>query len=421
MKVGIVGLGRVGLPFAAISSKRFDTVGVDIDQELIQRVKQKAGFTEPGLDEYLRSYELRVSTEFSLLSDRDIVFFFVGSQTPGIGYSSKKLLGAIDMASPHLKEGQVVVISTTIPTGELTSVIFPKIENLSLVSKLRGWGYNPAMIALGNVIENFEKPNYVLVGESNEDVGDVLADFWKSIAWRDVPIFRSSIANIALAKYALNMALVTKISLMSFVTELSEKLGGNIDDLSRIFKAEPRIAGPGMFRGGLGYGGTCFPVDVEAMRYECQRLGVPTAFLDAVTSLNDWQVTRSVLLAKSFQKKRVAILGLTYKPNTAVVDASQGLEIARRLAADGLEITVYDPEGVQAAKNVLGSSVSYASGAKEAIQNADVVFIAVDWREFKLLAATDFHSNQIIIDPWRILQGLKLPSRYYGFGIGAPV
>jgi len=418
MKIGVVGIGRVGLPFAAVCSKHFDTIGIDISESIVQAVNHWDSFAEPEVEKYIRAYNLKASTNFKLLSDRDLVFFFVGSQTPGLGYSSKKLLASMEMAAPYIREKQVLVISTTIPPGELSSAIIPRLESIGILSKSKGLGYSPAMIALGSAINDFEKPNYIMIGESNKYVGDIVEKFWRVIAGEHVPIFRSSIANIALAKYTLNIALVMKISLMSLVTELCEKQSGDVDVIASIFKAEPRIAGTGMFRGGLGYGGTCFPVDVEAIRHECDRLGVPTSLLDAVTELNEWQVERSVAIVKSFRKKKISVLGLTYKANTSIVEASQGLEIARRLSEEGLDVTVYDPEGMPSAKTVLGDMVTYARSLTEAISESDVIFVAVDWPEFKDLKESDFNPSQIVIDPWRLFKGRPLPSKYYGFGIG---
>jgi UDPglucose 6-dehydrogenase len=416
-KIGVVGIGRVGLPFAAVCSKHFNTIGIDVDEGIIAAVNNGATFAEQSLTDYLHLFELKASTDFSRLSDRDIVFFFVGSQTPGVGYSSKKLLMAMEAALPHFTKNQIVVISTTIPPSELHSSILPSLERLGVPSKIRGLAYNPAMIALGNVIRDFERPSYVLIGESKREVGDTLEEFWRTIVGKDIPIFRSTMSNIALAKYALNMALVMKISLMSLTTELSERQRADVDAISAIFKAEPRIAGPGMFRGGLGYGGTCFPVDVEAIRHECEILGIPTDLADGITRLNEWQVTRSVSLVKSFKKKRVAVLGVTYKPNTAITMASQALEIARQLAEGGLDVTIYDPEGIPEARKSLGAKVSYAENAMAAISKADLVFIAVDWPEFRLLGEAHFRPDQIVVDPWRILKTNPPKCVYRPYGI----
>jgi len=419
LKVGVVGIGRVGLPFAAVSSKRYDTIGIDIDSSIVERVNRRDKFDEPMLDEYLRNHDLKASTEFQELRKRDVVFVCVGSQMPGTGYSAKNLISALERVMPYLlSKDQVLVVMTTIPPLSVKEELLPFFQDRDLDGRILGICYNPTMIALGDAIRGFENPDYLMIGESNDQSGELLESFWKGIVSKNVPIFRSSILNIALAKYSLNTALTLKITLMNAITELAEALGGDIDVQAEILKADPRIAGTKMFKGGLGYGGACFPVDVEALRSECEQVGLPTTLADAIQSLNDRQVRRSVSLIASYGKQRVSVLGATYRPNTSIVVASQSLQIAERLVKDGYEVMIYDPMGLEGAKAQLGKNAMYSTDLDKALSFGNILFLGVEWPEFQQLSKDSFRRDQVVIDPWRILRSKDLDCTYVGYGLG---
>ena len=419
MKIAVVGIGRVGLPFAAVCSKYHDTIGLDLDSEIVDKVNSGGDFSEPHLAEYLRKYGLKASGNLKELRISDIVFLCVGSQAPGDGYSAKGLLLALDGVIAQLvSKDQTLVIMTTISPLSVESELLRYVKDNRLNNRILGICYNPTMIALGDAIKGFENPNYLLIGESNELAGRTLESFWKGIVPDNIPIFRSSILNVALAKYALNTALTLKITLLNQITELAEKLGGDVDILTEILKADPRIAGSKMFKGGLGYGGTCFPVDVDALRSECKKLGLPTILADAIQSLNDHQVERSVRVIEAHGQKKIAVLGATYRQNTSVVVASQPLMIAERLAKDGYEVMIYDPMGIEGARAQLGKKATYSTDIEKALSFGKVVFLGVEWPEFQKLGKDSFRKDQIVIDPWRILRSKNLGCTYVGYGLG---
>ncbi len=418
MKVSVVGIGRVGLPLAAVISKFNQTVGIDIDPRIVQKVNSGARFSEPYLNAYLRDYGLKASTEFSEIEDSEIIFICVGSQSPGRGYAADRFMSSLRAAAPHLSSrNQLLVITTTLSPLELKTTVIPFMAEEGIERRIQGYCYNPAMIALGKVVKDFESPNYMMIGESNSDAGGRLEAFWRSLIGNGVKIFKGSVLDVAVAKYALNTALVSKISYLSFLTEFCEREGGNVDVISDILKEEPRVAGKKMFKGGLGYGGTCFPVDIEAVRYECQQLGMPVGYPDAITALNDWQVKRSVDLVESFGRKNITMLGVSFKQDTEVVAASQPLEIANGLAADGLSVMVYDPMATEQARGILGNRVAFAADLVEAIRFGDVVFLGVEWSEFKALKGSDFKPGQIVVDPWRVLKDNPPPGTYVPYGM----
>ncbi len=420
LKVAVVGAGRVGLPLAAVSSKYFDTIAVDVDGRVVQKINEKENFSEPSLTEYLKKYNLEGSVDFDRIKDRDLVFVCVGSQSPGRGYSAKILMKALEKIAPQLNtRNQVLAIVTTLPLPAMEGEILPYLASQNVLDRIEGICYSPTMIALGNAIEDFEQPNYLLIGESEEGAGQKLQDFWRRIIGHDPPIFRSTLSNIVLAKYVLNTALVLKITLMNTVTELCERAGGDIDLQAKILQADPRIAGPKMFKGGLGYGGTCYPVDVDALRAECERLGFPTSLADSIKEINSRQVDRTVELIESFGKKKVAILGVTYKPDTSIVVASQPLEIAARLMKENYEIMICDPKGIEEAKQKLGSNVLYTKDTTKALAFGNIILLGVEWPQFRKLDSNSFRRDQIVVDPWRMLRARPPNCTYVPFGIGA--
>ena len=414
----MVGTGRVGLPLAAVSRKYFDTIALDIDEKVIQRINEKKGFSEPQLVDYLERYNLRGTTDFSTIKDQDLVILCVGSQSPGEGYSSRNLLKALERVTPYLKSPwQVLVITTTLPLSsvkdDLQSIFAPE----SLNGGILGVCYNPTMIALGSAINDFESPNYVLIGESNDKAGERLETFWRTIVGDKPRIFRSTIPNIVLAKYVLNTALTLKITLINVVTELCEKVGGDVDFQADVLKADPRIGGQKMFKGGLGYGGTCYPVDVEAFYAECEKLGLPTDLARAMQTINTRQVDRTVELIESLGQKRVAVLGITYKPDTAIVEASQPLEIAHRLAEKSYEVMLCDPKGLDEARKELGETVLYTKDVAKALAFGNIVLLGVEWPQFREIDPNSFRKEQIVIDPWRIMKSSPPNCTYLPFGM----
>lgn len=419
MRVAVVGIGRVGLPFAAVCSRAYRTVGIDSDRYVVDRVNHRQHFTEPKVDDYLRRYRLSATTDISVVRDCDHVFVSVGSQIP-TGYSAERPLAVIRSLAPYLnRPSQTLAMMSTLPPASLRDVL-ETVTKERITARIGGFVYNPAMIALGNVVSDFEHPDYLLIGGTTKIATSRVVRFWRGLVGRGVPVLAATPTNIAVTKYALNMALVMKITLMNLLTEYSEAFGGDVDVVASALKLDPRIAGSRMFKGGLGYGGTCFPIDVEAIRSESKHAGLESHFFSAaIQRLNAWQVVRTVRLIRALGRKRVAVLGLTYKPNTAITVGSQALQIARTLNEEGSQVIVYDPEGMDAARSELDSGVIFASSGKEAVRESDVVLVAVEWPEFSRLSPRDFRTDQVVIDPWRIFRGRRLPCQVREFGLGS--
>lgn len=415
--IGVVGVGKVGLPLALVMAKHFEVKAVDASSRVVNQIKKRGHFTEKNLNKYLEQYDdkFEVSTDFGLLRNCNVIFVVVGTQTEG--YSPKNVKSVLKEIAPYLTDSnQVLVVVSTVNPTDMNNEIIPLLSRLQVESKIKGICYNPAMIALGDVIEGFEHPDYILIGESNRDAGKKLKNIWKKVVSNGTPIIRSSIINIETAKFALNLALVNKISFINTVTEFCEKVGADIDRIAEILKLDPRIAGKKMFRGGLGFGGPCFPRDVVAFMRVSEKFGASSYLCGAIQQVNQEQISRSVQLIESFHKRRISILGITYKPNTSITVESQALEIVRTLQRKGYEVMVYDPSGAEKAKRQL-KGVKFADSMRMCVRDGEIVFIAVPWSEFSELDTKDFDKAQIVIDVWRVLRDKNLPCKYVAYGL----
>ncbi len=415
--IGVVGVGKVGLPLALVMAKHFEVKAVDASSKVVNQIKNRGHFTEKNVNKYLEQYDdnFEVSTDFRLLRICDVIFVVVGTQNEG--YGSEAVKSALKRSAPYLKgNNQVLVVVSTVPPTDMNNEIIPFLSHLQVTTKIKGFCYNPAMIALGDVIKGFELPDYVLIGESNRAAGNELENVWKEVVPKDTPIIHSSIIDIETAKFVLNLALVNKISFINTVTEFCEKVGADIDRIAEILKLDPRIAGKKMFRGGLGFGGPCFPRDVVAFKKVSDKFGASSYLCDAIQQVNQDQILRSVQLIESFHKRRVSILGITYKPDTSITEESQALEIARALQRKGYEVMIYDPSGAENAKHQL-KEVKFAGNIRECVRNGEIVFIAVPWAEFSELSSKDFNEAQIIIDVWRVLRDKEMPCKYVAYGL----
>ena len=400
-------------------AKHFEVKAVDVSPKVVNWIKKRRHFTEKNVKKYLEQYSdnFEVSTDFGLIRNCDVVFVVVGTQNEG--YSSEAVESALKKSAPYLTDtNQVLVVVCTVPPTDMNRKIIPLLSRLHVSSKIKGICYNPAMIALGNVIEGFEHPDFILIGESNKEAGNKLENVWKKIVPNGTPIIHGSIINIETVKYVLNLALVNKISFINTVTEFCEKVGADIDCISEILKLDPRIAGKKMFKGGLGFGGPCFPRDVVAFKKVSDKFGASSYMCDAIQQVNQKQISRSIQLIESFHKRRISILGITYKPDTSLTEDSQALEVARGLQRKGYDVLIYDPSGAEEAKRQL-KGVEFVGNMKKCVRDGEVVFIAVPWSEFSELGAKDFNATQVIIDVWRVLRNKQLPCKYVAYGLGS--
>ena len=262
------------------------------------------------------------------------------------------------------------------------------------------------------MIHDLLNPDFVLIGESDKKSGDILEEFYKKVCEKNPPVKRMSIVNAEITKISLNAYVTTKISFANMLTELCEKIpGGNVDAVTDAIGCDTRI-GKKYLKGGLGYGGPCFPRDGRAIRNTAGKFGVSLPIVEATDKINQRQVPRLIeeIEAVLPEKGKLGILGLAYKPDTNVIEESQPVELARYFSEKAIEVVVYDPAAMEEAKKVLGNKIVYAKSLKECLSGTDVIALAVPWPEFKDINPDYFKKGgkkPVLIDCWRVLDAEK--------------
>ena len=438
--LSVIGIGKLGLPLAAYYAHRgYKVIGVDVNKAIIEAVnKGKSPIYEPGLEELLNNPNKRLSATTDIkfaVENSDITFILVPtpSEKHG-GFSTKYAEEAARNIGAALKDKtgfHIVVLTSTVMPGTTETVIKPILEEASGKKAGVDFGlcYNPEFIALGSVIKDLASPDAVLIGESDKKSGDMLAEVYKTVCTNNPPVARMSPHSAELAKLALNVFVTTKISLANAFTEICEQLpGGDIDAVTRFLGLDSRI-GPKYLKGGLGYGGPCFPRDNLAFIYLAEQLNTQAWLQDATHRVNRHQNERIAKLVQSrlgsIKNKTISVLGITYKPNTDVVEASASLETARELLKKGASLRIYDPAGNGNARRTLGDkNVVYATSVKECLEGTNLCILATPWDEFKSLTPEDFIAGMdkpLLLDCWRFFDREKFVEKldYVALGISS--
>jgi len=405
MRVSVVGLGKLGLPLAAVLAKYgHHVVGVDLDKEKVRAVNSREVISpEPHLAEYVREADHLEATDSYdyAVEHSDITLIMVNTESKGPeGYGTEQLGRALESLRTALEgkgERHVVVVVSTVLPGTMRGFVAPFFEDLN-VDLL----YSPIFPAIGSVIENLEYPDFVVVGgEVHEAMHDMAMLFWS--AYEAGLVRYMSWENAELVKMADNAFCCMKISFANTLSEICERVrGGDIDVVTETIGLDPRI-GSKLLKGGLGYGGPCYPKDDRAFIHTAKRLMVAPWLLKAAQRINKYQIYR--VLNRSVKGKKVSVLGVTYKPGVGLEEGlldSQAQEIVEHLGAKW-----YDPSGgPYTLEEVLG--------------DAEVVIIATPWPEFKELRPEAFPEGCTVIDCWRILdrESFKKRVKYVGLGLG---
>jgi UDPglucose 6-dehydrogenase len=417
--VSIVGLGKLGASMAAAMADRgFTVIGVDVSKTAVDNLNAgKAPVQETNLQEYIDKNNDRLS---ATLSHRDAVLksgiSFVIVPTPSDhngAFSIKYAASAFKAIGQALKEKKgyhVVVLTSTVLPGATRYGLLPVLERESGKKCGPDFGlcYSPEFIALGSVIHDFLNPDFLLVGEYDKKSGDALEKCYKKIMENNPPCKRMSIENAELAKISLNSYVTMKITFANILAELCEKIpGGDVDAVSDAIGLDKRI-GRKYLTGGLGFGGPCFPRDNVAVSYLAKSLGVRNEIAEATDRFNRTIPGRFVDRLKHLINpgSTVAVLGLSYKPFSCVVEESQGVFLVQALSRQNLIVKGFDPLANEAAKFVLGDDIEIKNSLKECLDGADVVLITTQDPAFSNMKYKDFQNRNkevIVVDFWRIL------------------
>jgi UDPglucose 6-dehydrogenase len=425
MHISVVGLGKLGVPLAAVLADRgHNVIGVDTRREVVDLVNR--GCTpveEPGLAALVASSRdrLRATTDgAAAAAATEISFIIVPTPSLPSGlFSTKYVLDAIEEIGRGLRTSKayhIVVVTSTVAPGTMEREIAPALERASgrVIGTSLGLCYSPEFIALGSAIRDMCNPDFVLIGESDAGAGDLLESVQRTMVGEDAVVRRMNLVNAEVAKIAVNTFVTTKISYANMLSELCERLpGADVNVVTETIGFDKRI-GQRFFKAALGYGGPCFPRDNAAFVAVARECGADADIAAATDVVNRRQVSRLASLVKAQLQdtdRRVAILGLSYKPDTNVVEESQGVMLANRLASDGCAVTVFDPAALESAATFLAPSVHSARSAAECLRAADVAVVTVPWAEFREIPATLASMTsrpRVIVDCWRIVDPARL-------------
>lgn len=434
-RLSVVGLGKLGAPIAAaLASRGFDVIGMDSDLAKVEAIASgQPPVYEPGLADLLLQAKPRLTATSDcataiLQTDATLIIVPTPSDADG-GFSLKYLLPVCQSIGQALRRKNayhLVVITSTVMPGATGGAIRSTLELYSGKKAGRDFGlcYSPEFVALGSVIKDFLHPDFVLIGQIDERAGDGLESIARRAAVSEPRVARMSFVNAELAKISVNSYITTKITFANMLANICQNLpGADVDAVTSAIGLDSRI-GAKYLRGAIGYGGPCFPRDNVAMATLARQLDAQAELAESVDRANRRGVDRLAALVRSqtMPGMTVGVLGLAYKPNTDVVEQSQGVQLAQSLVASGINVIVHDPAAKDTARRVLKDTVQYAMDLPDALQAADVLVVATPWDEYKAIDATSLSSapRRVVIDCWRCIDASKLGARadYVAIGIG---
>jgi UDPglucose 6-dehydrogenase len=412
----VIGLGKLGASIAAaVASRGHRVIGVDVLDASVRAINEgRAPVQETGLAELVAANAGRLRATLSVEeavyeSDISLVVVPTPSDRRG-GFSLEYATAAFHAIGRALatKNGyHTVILCSTVLPGAMREGLLPVLEEASRKKCGPDFGlcYGPEFIALGSIIHDFLNPDFTLVGEFDKRSGDTLEEFYARVLENGAPCQRMSLENAELAKVALNSFVTTKITFANMLAQLCERLpGGDVDAVTGALGLDARI-GSRYLKGGLGYGGPCFPRDNIALSFLARSLGIEPEVPEATDRANR---RLSAEIANRLESDlelgdRVTVLGLAYKPDTHVVEESPGVAIATALAQAGHTVTAYDP---LASGDLVGGRVHVAATLEDALDDADVVLITTPDPAFTSLDADALIGSSglvTLIDFWRII------------------
>jgi len=417
--ISIIGLGKLGAPMVAcFASRGFRVIGIDRNPEIIDSVNSgEAPVFEPGMDSLFEKHREFISAtddyQYGILNSN---ITFVVVPTPSDergGFSLEFVLPScreIGRALKNKNDYHLVVLTSTVLPGATEGQAKPLLEESSGKSSGKDFGlcYGPEFIALGSVIRDFLNPDFVLIGESDPQAGAMLESLYMDVCENRPPVARMSFANAELAKLAVNTFVTTKITFANTLARICEHLpGASVDVVTQAIGLDKRIGGK-YLKGAIGYGGPCFPRDNLAFSYLAEDMGIGMTLASETDRINREQLRYLFGIVKSRMQEGgvVGVLGLSYKPDTYVVEESQGLLLAQMLVEEGYDVCVYDPMGMDEARTTIKGAVSFAESADECAGKSDIVVLATPWDEFKQIPLEVFARNgpkRVVIDCWRLL------------------
>jgi UDPglucose 6-dehydrogenase len=396
MRIAMIGSGYVGLVSGAcFADFGHHVVCVDKDARKIDALKQgEMPIYEPGLAELVgnntRQGRLSFTTELAApVADADAVFIAVGTPSRrGDGHADLTYVYDAAREVAHAIKGfTAVVTKSTVPVGTGDEV--ERVMRQSRPDADFAVVSNPEFLREGAAIRDFKHPDRIVIGTNDERAKTVMAEIYRPLYLNRAPIMYTERRTAELIKYAANAFLATKITFINEMADLAEKVGANVQEVARGIGLDNRIGGK-FLHAGPGFGGSCFPKDTLALIKTGQDYEAPLRIVETVAAVNDQRkraMARKVLAAAggSLRDKTIAVLGLTFKPNTDDMRDSPSIPLITALQDMGAQVRAYDPEGMEQARGVLSGNVIYTDSAYACAQGADVLVIVTEWEQFRAL------------------------------------
>ena len=392
MNITVVGTGYVGLVVGACLAETGNDVHcADVDQKKIDGLKKNVlPIYEPGLEDLVERNQTQGRLAFTTdvaaaVARADVIFIAVGTPPDEDGSADlRHVLAVADTIGRHATREVVIVTKSTVPVGTAAKVAAAVSTHAKRPFHMCS---NPEFLKEGAAVEDFMKPDRVVLGVDSDFARSVMAELYAPFVRTGKPIIFMDIPSAEMTKYAANAMLATRISFMNEIANLCEKVGANVDLVRRGIGTDTRI-GPSFLFPGPGYGGSCFPKDVKALVRTAKEQGAPLAVLEAVEDANERQKHRLFeklrkALGRSLEGARIALWGLAFKPQTDDMREAPALTLIEELTGAGATVVGHDPAAMHETQRRIGDRIEYADTNYEALEGADALVVVTDWNEYR--------------------------------------
>jgi UDPglucose 6-dehydrogenase len=432
MNIAVAGTGYVGLVTGACFAEfGVNVVCVDIDEEKIAALRQgEVPIYEPGLEEMIRrnaqAGRLSFTTDLAASVENSLaVFIAVGTPSDDSGAADLSAVRNVAVAiARNMSEYKIVVTKSTVPMGTGAMIHDLIAENQKVPVRFEV-ASNPEFLREGSAIEDFMRPNRVVIGAPSEQAAAILKDLYRPLNLIEVPFVVTDVVTAEMIKYASNAFLATKISYINEMAFLCEKVGADVHEVARGMGLDKRIGGK-FLHPGPGFGGSCFPKDTQALLSIGQSHDVDLKVIRSAVEVNERQI--GLMLQKirqmaggSLEGRVVGLLGLSFKPNTSDVRESPALRLAAEMLREGAQVKAFDPAGMSEAKSAL-PQLSLMEDEYQAVQDADLLVLATEWNQFRQLDLERIHKSlrtPVVVDLRNIYEPadmVRLGFDYVGVG-----
>jgi len=434
MKIGIVGLGFVGLSLTSVlASKGYEVIGIDVDKEKQKKINNGISpFFEPELENLLKNglkKKLEISDDFSLIRNCDFIFVTVGTPQNTDGSINlsiiKKAVSIIGQNLQRSKKKPIILVKSTVIPGTMQKTILPILEKKSNKKSGKDFGLisNPEFLQESTAIRDTKFPHVVVLGGYETEFMKKTKKLFTELH-PNVPVIITNHQTAEMIKYANNSFLATKISFINQLSNICQKIpGANVDDIAKTIGLDPRI-GMLFLNAGPGYGGSCLPKDMKALINFANTTGVTPTLLNAVEDVNTKQLKQIISIIKqrlgNLTSKKITILGTAFKPNTDDIRDSIAIELIKKLQKMKVNVTIHDPKAMKNTEKIFGNKINYAKTVGDALSKSQCVVIMTQWKQYKKLNNNQFKNmkKKFVIDCRRILTSKQLDVDYFAIGLG---